>query len=100
MPPRVKEDDRCVRRLQVNAGGVDAGPDIVGRLTEQRERSDLGLNLSHQRDDFGAGVVDAQTRRVLNSVALERPVKLEDEEYLILRQSDILAVVERAKAKV
>jgi co-chaperonin GroES (HSP10) len=27
-------------------------------------------------------------------------VKLEDEEYLILRQSDILAVVERAKAKV
>jgi chaperonin GroES len=38
--------------------------------------------------------------RVLFAKYSGAEVKLEDEEYLILRQSDILAVVERAKAKV
>lgn len=38
--------------------------------------------------------------RVLFAKYSGAEVKWEDEEYLILRQSDILAVVERAKAKV
>ncbi len=41
VPAGEEQDDLRLLGLDVDAGGVDPGPDLLGRLTQQRESLDL-----------------------------------------------------------
>jgi chaperonin GroES len=96
------------------------GDRVVVKPLEEEERTKGGIVLpdtAKEKPQHGEVIAvgpgewdeDGKKRIVLDVKAGDRvlfarysgtEVKLEDQEYLILRQSDILAVVERAPAKV
>jgi hypothetical protein len=75
MPAGEEQDDGRLRGLDVDAGGVDPGADVPGRLPQQRESLKLLLDLSSRLDDHRAGIIVAEGRRVLDRMLFERLVK-------------------------
>jgi hypothetical protein len=74
-----EEDDAPNIGLEENARGIDARPHSLARLADEFQRGDLRPYLSCKVDHHRAGVVDAERRRVLNAMQLERAVERMEE---------------------
>jgi hypothetical protein len=75
VPAGEEQHDPRLLSVDVDAGGVDPGPDVLGRLTQQRESLELLLDLSSRLDDHRDGIIVPEGRCVADRMPLERPVQ-------------------------
>jgi hypothetical protein len=92
MPAREKEQDFALLGLEVDAGRVDPGPDVLRRLTQRLQGGELGSDLFLHLDDHRACIVDPHCDGVADPLPLEGLVEWKQQVRALVGERPLVRV--------